>query len=46
VFPGLWLKSDAFVAANLAEVLSVLKEGLDSAEHQEFVRRLTSSKTT
>ena len=40
VFPGLWLKADAFVAAKLAEVLSVLEAGLDSAEHQEFVRRL------
>ena len=45
VFPGLWLKANAFVAANLAEVLSVLKDGLDSAGHQEFVRRLASTKT-
>jgi hypothetical protein len=43
VFAGRWLKADAFVAANLAEVLSVLKDGLDSAEHQEFVRRLAST---
>jgi hypothetical protein len=47
VFPGLWLKADAFVAAKLAEVLSVLKDGLDSADHQEFVRLLAlATKTT
>ena len=46
VFPGLWLNADAFVAANLAEVLSVLREELDAAEHQEFVRRLASAMAT
>ena len=42
-FPGLWLKVDAFVAGNLAEVLSVLHAGIASAEHQEFVRQLAAA---
>jgi Uma2 family endonuclease len=46
VFPGLWLKADVFIAANLAEVLSVLKDGRDSAEHQEFVGRLALATKT
>lgn len=39
-FPGLWLKPDALLAGDLAEVLRVLQLGLASPEHQAFVQRL------
>jgi Uma2 family endonuclease len=39
-FPGLWLKADAFVAGQLTELLSVLRTGLASPEHEDFVRKL------
>ena len=42
VFPGLWLKADAFVAGKLAEVSTVLQRGIHSAEHDEFVRKLAA----
>lgn len=40
VFPGLWLKPAAFWAGDLAAMLDVLQQGLDSAEHTAFVERL------
>jgi Uma2 family endonuclease len=40
VFPGLWLDPAALVRGDLAQVLSVLQQGLASIEHTEFVRRL------
>jgi Uma2 family endonuclease len=39
-FPGLWLKPDALLAGDLAEVLRTLQSGLASPEHQSFVQRL------
>ncbi|MBM3493898.1 MAG: Uma2 family endonuclease [Armatimonadetes bacterium] len=42
VFPGLWLKADAFWERDLAGMLAVLQEGLSSAEHAAFVERLTT----
>ncbi|MCI0641087.1 MAG: Uma2 family endonuclease [Gemmataceae bacterium] len=42
VFPGLWLDAPAMVRRDLARVLAVLQEGLQSVEHAEFVRRLQS----
>lgn len=42
VFPGLWLKSSALLAGELSEVVSVLEQGLASAEHSAFSRRLAS----
>jgi len=40
IFPGLWLKGDAFIAGNLAEVLAVLQRGIATIEHGEFVKKL------
>jgi hypothetical protein len=40
VFPGLWLRPEAMVSGNLAEVIAVLQEGLASPEHARFVERL------
>ncbi|RME76750.1 MAG: Uma2 family endonuclease [Chloroflexi bacterium] len=47
VFPGLWLKPEAFWEGNLAEMLAVLQKGLASPAHQEFVQTLekTASQT-
>lgn len=39
-FPGLWLKPDAMLAGDLAQVLQVLQAGLASPEHQAFLQRL------
>lgn len=44
VFPGLWLSINALLAGNLAEVLSVLQEGLQRNEHQKFIERLQEKK--
>jgi Uma2 family endonuclease len=41
IFPGLWLAREALVAGELATVLSVLQAGLNSSEHQDFVKQLT-----
>lgn len=40
VFPGLWLKPAAFWAGDLATMLDVLQQGIDSAEHETFLERL------
>lgn len=40
VFPGLWLAVPALQQGNLALVLAVLQQGLQTAEHQAFVERL------
>lgn len=40
VFPGLWLAVNALRGGNLPEVLAVLQQGLQTAEHQAFVARL------
>ncbi|MCP6758175.1 MAG: Uma2 family endonuclease [Fischerella sp. CENA71] len=42
IFPGLWLVVDALREGNMAEVLAVLQQGLQTAEHQEFVQKLRS----
>jgi Uma2 family endonuclease len=41
VFPGLWLDKTALLTGNLAQVLGVLQQGLNTQEHQNFVQRLT-----
>jgi Uma2 family endonuclease len=41
VFPGLWLAVSALLAGNMAEVLAVLQEGLNSPEHAEFEKKLS-----
>jgi Uma2 family endonuclease len=40
VFPGLWLKVDALLNNQMAQVLEVLQAGLQSPEHQAFVEQL------
>ncbi|WP_337884316.1 Uma2 family endonuclease [Fischerella thermalis] len=42
IFPGLWLVVNALREGNMAEVLAVLQQGLQTAEHQAFVERLRS----
>ncbi|MBI4612645.1 MAG: Uma2 family endonuclease [Planctomycetes bacterium] len=39
-FPGLWLDAGALLAGDMATVLAVLRQGLDSPEHAAFVARL------
>jgi Uma2 family endonuclease len=41
-FPGLWLDPVALLAGNMAQVLSVLHQGLATLEHQAFVQKLAS----
>lgn len=43
VFPGLWLKRDAMIREDLAEVLTVLQRGLASEAHAAFVARLRAA---
>jgi hypothetical protein len=40
VFPGLWLDTDALIRGDVAQVLSVLQQGLATTEHATFVSRL------
>lgn len=42
IFPGLWLSVTALLNGKLAEVLAVLQQGLQTPEHQAFVKRLSS----
>lgn len=41
VFPGLWLAVPALLAGEMAQVLSVVQQGLDTTEHQTFVDTLS-----
>jgi len=40
IFPGLWLSVNALREGNLAEVLTVLQQGLQTDQHQKFVESL------
>jgi Uma2 family endonuclease len=42
VFPGLWLAVPALLAENMATVLAVLQEGLNSPEYFKFVQELSA----
>jgi Uma2 family endonuclease len=44
VFPGLWLDAAALLRGDLARVLAALGEGIASAEHVGFVKRLADSR--
>jgi hypothetical protein len=44
VFPGLWLDAPALLRGDLARVLGVLGEGIASAEHADFVKRLAGAR--
>ncbi len=39
-FPGLWLDAAALLRSDMATVLRVLQDGLNSPEHAEFITRL------
>ncbi|MHB1559008.1 MAG: Uma2 family endonuclease [Isosphaeraceae bacterium] len=39
IFPGLWLDPAALVRGDLATVLEIVRRGLDSPEHADFVAR-------
>jgi Uma2 family endonuclease len=41
VFPGLWLDVDALLTGKIAQVLTVLQQGVNSQEHQDFLQRLS-----
>ncbi|MEO1429033.1 MAG: Uma2 family endonuclease [Cyanobacteria bacterium J06633_8] len=41
VFPGLWLDKSALLSGNLAQVLEVLQQGLNTVEHQNFVNKIS-----
>ena len=43
VFPGLWLAVSALITGDLARVLGVVQQGLATAEHGNFVNRLSVS---
>jgi Uma2 family endonuclease len=45
IFPGLWLAGEALLAGDLAQVLTVLQQGLQIPEHQAFSDRLQSNAT-
>ena len=40
VFPGLWLDTKELIQGNLAAALKTLQAGIESAEHQFFLREL------
>lgn len=40
---NLWLDVSALVAGNMQQVLTVLQQGLTSAEHQQFVQAIARS---
>jgi len=41
-FPGLWLASDRLLADDLAAVLQILQQGINTPEHQALVAQLKS----
>jgi Uma2 family endonuclease len=45
VFPGLWLDPAALVRGEKTRVKAILQQGLDSAEHAEFVARLERARS-
>src|SRR5262249_42257219 len=44
VFPGLWLDGRALLAGDSAQVIAVVQQGLASAEHTRFVKRLETKR--
>lgn len=42
VFPGLWLKLDALLNYDLAEVIKTVQQGSNIAKHQDFIRRINN----
>lgn len=44
VFPGLWLDGQALLARDMQRVLKRLRDGLQSAEHQQFLAQLAAQR--
>lgn len=44
VFPGLWLEVRALLENDMPQVLAVLQAGLNSDEHERFVRQLATNR--
>ncbi|ABW27402.1 Uma2 family endonuclease [Acaryochloris marina] len=42
VFPGLWLSVPGLLAGEMAQVLSILQQGLATTEHQAFIESLAA----
>jgi len=42
IFPGLWLDRQALINGNIKQVTTVLKLGIESKEHNDFVIKLAS----
>ena len=42
IFPGLWLDVTALLASDMAKVLTVLQQGLNSKEHVDFIQQLAT----
>ncbi|TRU68244.1 MAG: Uma2 family endonuclease [Microcystis viridis Mv_BB_P_19951000_S69] len=43
IFPGLWLDKNALLMGDLGKVLVILQQGLETAEHRDFVHKLTAN---
>lgn len=43
-FPGFWINVSALLQADYKKLMTSFQQGLDSAEHAEFIRRLASAK--
>jgi Uma2 family endonuclease len=43
IFPGLWLYKNALLMGDLGKVLVILQRGLETAEHRDFVHKLTAN---
>jgi Uma2 family endonuclease len=46
VFPGLWLEVEAMIRGDMGSALRTLQQGLNSAEHVQFVERLQRAVTS
>jgi hypothetical protein len=42
LYPGLWLDSSALLRGEMLLVLEVLQAGIQSVQHQDFVKRLAA----
>lgn len=45
-FPGLWIHGEALLANDYQRMMAVLNQGLATAEHAEFVRRLAAKRSS
>jgi Uma2 family endonuclease len=45
VFPGLWLELDSLLNYELAKVIKTVQQGVDTIEHQEFIKSIKKAKS-